>query len=306
MIFLKLTDGLGNQMFQYAYARYLQSIYGGKIFLDNTKLGSKHVRNFELDNFRLNKDVVTPSIWIQYIIRIYTKIIRLFLNRILKVSLHTYSGFSKYVHFCGYYTTDEPIKYYPFVHTSLPIKFVRGFFQSPKYFKSIKTDLKSDFCFKNNSNCRLNKISEEIRNVNSVCLHIRRGDFSLYNRFLVCDEEYYQTAIKVILSKVQNPVFYVFSNNHNDFEWIKNNYKFDGNIKYVDMLNSTIEDFYLMQQCKHFIISNSTFSWWAAYLASNTTKCVIAPKPWIKGEKYVQDIYDADWNVIETNNKHLI
>lgn len=302
MIFLKLTDGLGNQMFQYAYARYLQSVYGGKIFFDITKLGSKHVRKFELNNFVLNKNVIVPAIGIQYFIRIYTKIVRILLNRIFNVPLNSYKGFSEYVHFCGYYTTNEPIKYYSFVHTSFPIKFVRGFFQSPKYFNDIKNDIRNDLRLKFAPNSRLYRISEEIKNSNSVCLHIRRGDFSLYNRFMVCNEKYYKRGIDVILSKVSNPVFFVFSNNHNDIEWIKNNYKFDVNMRYVDMNNSAIEDFYLMQQCKNFIISNSTFSWWAAYLANNINKCVVAPHPWIRGEKYVEDIYDTDWDVIKIEN----
>ena len=68
MIFLKLTDGLGNQMFQYAFARYVQSVYGGKIYLDITKLGKRHVRSYGLDIFELNKDVVIPTRIIQFIV----------------------------------------------------------------------------------------------------------------------------------------------------------------------------------------------------------------------------------------------
>lgn len=79
MILLKLTDGMGNQMFQYAYARYLQSIYGGNIYFDLTKLGGKHVRSYDLNHFRLNSNVVIPSRFMQYASRFYTKIVRLFL-----------------------------------------------------------------------------------------------------------------------------------------------------------------------------------------------------------------------------------
>ena len=112
MILLKLTDGMGNQMFQYAYARYLQSIYGGKIYFDLTKLGWKHVRSYGLYHFRLNSDVVIPSKFLQYVSRFYTKIVRLFFNRLLGVSLHTEKGFHSYIKYLGYYTTDEPIRYF--------------------------------------------------------------------------------------------------------------------------------------------------------------------------------------------------
>ena len=300
MIFLKLTDGMGNQMFQYAYARYLQSIYGGRIYLDITKLGNKHVRSYALSYFKLNKDVVIPPLFLQYASRLYTKIVRLFFNRILRVSLRSEKGYSTFIRFLGYYTSDEPIKYYAFKRTIYPIKFVRGFFQSPKYFENIKALIQTEFELKVAISPELNNLKKELDSVNSVCLHIRRGDFALYDRFQICNEAYYQQGIEYMKSNVNNPVFYIFSNTHEDIEWIKQNIHLNGDIRYVDMENKDIEDFYLMQQCKHFILSNSTFSWWAAYLARHKRKIIVAPSPWIKNENNVEDIYDKDWKIIET------
>lgn len=301
MILLKLTDGMGNQMFQYAYARYLQSIYGGKIYFDLTKLGGQHVRSYGLNHFRLNSNVVIPSRFLQYASRFYTKIVRLFFNRLLGVSLHSEKGFHSYIKYLGYYTTDEPIRYFAFTRTFLPVKLVRGFFQSPKFFSSITTQIKQDFEIKENFNSTVESVRREIEACNSVCLHIRRGDFTLYDKFQVCDETYYQKGIDQIKNKVENPVFFVFSNSPKDLEWIKQNYRFNGNIRYVNVAKSAIEDFYLMRHCKHFVISNSTFSWWAAYLGENDDKMVIAPYPWIKEENYVDDIYDDGWIVLKNN-----
>lgn len=96
MIVLKLTDGLGNQMFQYAFARALQQRRNDKIYLDITKLGYGHIRSYSLDQFVLNEQVIVPIPLFQWVFRVYTKIIRLFLNRILGISLVTQEGFDRF------------------------------------------------------------------------------------------------------------------------------------------------------------------------------------------------------------------
>ena len=110
MIVLKLTDGLGNQMFQYAFARALQQRRNDKIYLDITKLGYGHIRSYSLDQFVLNEQVIVPIPLFQWVFRVYTKIIRLFLNRILGISLVTQEGFDRFTKI-GYYTTNEPIRF---------------------------------------------------------------------------------------------------------------------------------------------------------------------------------------------------
>lgn len=295
MIFLKLTDGLGNQMFQFAFALALKKNNNERIYLDVSKLGKFHVRSYGLDNFVLNERVIIPGKIVQWSVRFYMKLLRLFLNRVLRVSLHNQNGFNTYARL-GFYTTEEPIKYFDVLSTNYPVKFVRGFYQSGRYFSNIKEEIRKNFILKNIpvKESILN-IQDKILNCNSVCLHIRRGDYLKYPRFQICTEKYYQQAISYFKEKIADPVFFIFSNSHNDIEWIKRNYRLSATIVWVDLQNKEEEDFYLMQCCKHFIISNSTFSWWAAYLSVNEDKKVIAPYPWIRGEEYQDDIYEESW-----------
>ncbi len=104
-----------------------------------------------------------------------------------------------------------------------------------------------------------------------------------------------------------NPVFYIFSNNENDLEWIKKNYHFKDTVKqreiklkYVNLKNSDYEELRLMYNCKHFIISNSTFSWWGAYLSSYPKKIVIAPERWNLALENDDSIYLSDWIKLKT------
>lgn len=294
MIFLKLTDGLGNQMFQLAFALALKR-NNERIYLDISKLGESHVRSYGLDKFVLNDYIVIPGKIIQWSVRFYMKVLRLLFNRVLGVSLHTQKGFDTYVKF-GFYTTEEPIKYFNILSRNYPIRFVRGFYQSSKYFFAVKEDVKKNFELKNIPVKRtVLDMRNKILNCNSVCLHIRRGDYLKYPRFQVCTEEYYQQAISYFKKQYSDSVFFIFSNGHSDIEWIKKNYNFSASIVWVDLRNNEEEDFYLMQCCKHFIISNSTFSWWAAYLSNNKDKKVIAPYPWIRGDEYQDDIYEESW-----------
>ena len=99
--------------------------------------------------------------------------------------------------------------------------------------------------------------------------------------------------------KLKNPVFYIFSNNSEELMWIKENYRLgEYDIRYVDQKHSDYEELRMMYHCKHFIISNSTFSWWAQYLASNQEKVVIAPSKW-NNEENAEDIYMPGWEIVE-------
>lgn len=125
------------------------------------------------------------------------------------------------------------------------------------------------------------KIKDKIEETNSISLHIRRGDYLGHTLFGgICGEEYYQNAIGIILNKVKNPVFFIFSN---DIEWCKKNLNIDYPSYYIDWNKGeeSFRDMQLMSLCKHNIIPNSSFSWWGAWLNKNNNKIVIAPKNWI-------------------------
>ena len=131
----------------------------------------------------------------------------------------------------------------------------------------------------------------------SVSLHIRRGDYLAKISLQVLGlmpMEYYTKGIDYISSKKANTVYYIFSD---DINWVKENLKID-NARFVsgNIAKTHIEDLYLMSQCKHHIIANSSFSWWGAWLNDDQDKIVIAPKQWFnKGPQDTQDLIPGTW-----------
>ena len=107
------------------------------------------------------------------------------------------------------------------------------------------------------------------------------------------DLGYYKAALKPVLKQTNKPVIFVFSD---DPEWCKQNLKFSQNTIYVEGNKKGSEDMRLMMQCKHNIIANSSFSWWAAWLNQNSDKVVVAPKKWFNDPKIdVSDVIPKSW-----------
>lgn len=298
MIVVKLMDGLGNQMFQYAFARYLQSRYNEKIIFETSKLGKKAARLYGLDKLSLNSNVRLANKFENIILKLYSKIIRVICEKVFKISFNSNIGYYKMIKI-GLYTTEEPIKFFEFRYSKLPIKIVRGYFQSPKYFEQIENIIKQEFRVSTYCNEESEAFIRQLNNSESVCVHIRRGDYIGNEKFEICNEKYYRDAIKYCLEKLQNPRFYIFSNCPSDLKWIKDNFNLPGNKVYVDIGQNEFDDLRFMYNCKHFIISNSTFSWWASYLAENINKITVAPSRWYNSNEDTRDIYCSDWKLIQ-------
>ncbi len=135
---------------------------------------------------------------------------------------------------------------------------------------------------------------DRILNQNSVCLYVRRGDFLKYSIHNVCDLNYFNTLIDLIKKKVNDSVFYIFSD---DNEWVQKNLKIEGEHQFiVHNFPDFYEDFRIMKSCKHHIIPNSTFSWWAAWLANSNDKIVVTPETWLNSEEIDYSYFlQADW-----------
>jgi hypothetical protein len=147
-----------------------------------------------------------------------------------------------------------------------------GYWQHPDYSKDILPQLQREFCVKDEFYTKeFLKLKNEITNCNSISLHVRRGDYVTIGMF-VTELDYYLRAIKFITTIKDNPIIYVFSD---DMDWCKENFV---DVKYIHLQDYL--DFELMKLCKSNIITNSTFSWWAARLNPNPDKVVIAPEQW--------------------------
>jgi hypothetical protein len=119
---------------------------------------------------------------------------------------------------------------------------------------------------------------------------------SVRKEALICTEDYFYKGINVIKGKITNPIFFIFSD---DIDWVKNNMEFKNTKIYFEYGKDPVwEKLRLMYSCKHFIISNSTFSWWAQYLARNIDKIVVAPNRW-RNYRRIADVYEPHWILIE-------
>ena len=301
MIILKLESGLGNQLFQYAFARYLQKEYHETLYIDTRKLKKGQ---YGLKFFELNNNVRFLNLFLQYCLSIYTKLLWLLLKKINKSAYTTKEGAIQLSEWGWYYSYYETLfNYVDFKKTNYPVKIVSGFYQSASFFENAKIEVLNDLKFKGVLiNPNIIDLAREISSVESVCVHIRRGDYlspNVSEIFHVCTEEYYQKGLDYVRSLFPNSVFYVFSNTSHDIQWIQTHYQFPEGVEYVNMNNTGIDDFYLMSLCRHFVISNSTFSWWAAYLSKNENKIVVAPRPWVKKDYEYEGIYCKGWKVID-------
>jgi hypothetical protein len=110
----------------------------------------------------------------------------------------------------------------------------------------------------------------------------------------LCPISYYQNAINYISAQVEQPYFFIFSD---DMGWAKENLKMDLPCIYIDHNHGaeSYNDMRLMSLCQHHIIANSSFSWWGAWLNASSNKIVIAPKKWFANNNNVKDLLPIDW-----------
>jgi len=164
---------------------------------------------------------------------------------------------------------------------------IDGYFQSYKYFEDFKQEILNDFKFRDEI---LNKCQEEIsKYINPVSIHIRRGDYVNHPGFWNITPEYIQEAFNHFND--DEYTFLIFSD---DIEWCKQ--IFPEGVMFIE--GNQFEDLCLMSLCDHNVISNSSYSWWGAYLNQNENKKIISPKNWFIPAKPLDDLYPKEWIVI--------
>lgn len=261
MVHIKLAGGLGNQMFQYSfYKAFIKTNKNTKVKIDiSWYFDKKRISLYKLNIFN-NIKIKKPSNKFLIIKKYATKFRNLIYRVFNLFYIENDDGFDSNV-----ININKGIIY--------------GYFQNEKYFESVKDEVHDYFIFDIKEE-EIIKLAKEMENTNSVSIHIRRGDYLKYPKRYegICDLDYYEKAIEYMIKNVDNPVFYVFSN---DIEWAKENIKYN-NINYIDLscYEKDWYDMYLMSNCKNNIIANSSFSWWAAYLNKNKNKIVISPCKW--------------------------
>lgn len=311
MIILNLKDGLGNQLFEYAYARWLQEKYCDKLAFNNYYFDGKKRRAYSLNHFKLNPNIIHLNKWQQrsYNFRFLIRLMFCYRLDFFKwiTSKNRPKGLKKFLFASqkGLYVSFDPFLFFPFKKSNKKNKYIYGNFECYSYFKDIENILRDELEIIDEPNKENAKLIDEIDSSESVCVHIRRGDYldEKWSYLNVCNDYYYESAIKMIQKQVHNPTFFIFSNSSEDIIWIKRNYKIPRTARYIDLNNPDYEDFRLMCHCKHFIISNSTFSWWASFLSKNKDKIIIAPNKWENNSNYEEfkGIYMDNWIKVSTD-----
>lgn len=291
MVTLLLSGGLGNQMFQYAAAKALAKRLDTSLRIDTYSLTKKTqatTRAYELDIFNIDAPIVS-SLQSKCLIKL-----RPYIQR------HR-AFFQKF----GFLTDTYAILYQPVIETIKGNITMSGYFQNEKYFRNIASEIRHDFTFKKSLTDKNLSLSEKLKSITSVSVHIRRGDYlsnkSASANFITCDVDYYQKAIKTITERIKNPEFFVFSDDH---DWVRQNISFANYpVIFIDWNkgSDSYRDMQLMSLCKHNIIANSSFSWWGAWLNANPEKIVISPEKWFQDDKkneLLDDFYPEGWRKI--------
>ena len=293
---IRLQGGLGNQMFQYAFGRALSLRNGSKLFLDLSTLNPKKNRGYALDNFLLTPNFATSDILKGLITPHFA--FRKKLWKALKVPFK----------YAPTHILEKTFAYTPSIANNKTSAYYDGYWQSEKYFADFAGAVKADFAFRNEQLLQKCPQFDEICNTNSVAIHIRRGDYiknpKYKKRLYVCTLPYYLRAIAYLRERHSNLNFFIASD---DPKWVAENFELSNQTKLIKS-NSAIEDFFLMANCKHQIISNSSFSWWCAWLNRNPNKTVIAPNQWFTKFANIDygDIVPASWVKLPINTNETL
>lgn len=279
MIYVYMAGRAGNQLFRYSAARKISKETQRKIIVNFNpvyKSGFKNdlltlgIDNFEIDDGKIYRK--KSSLIQKLLVLIYRLIYKLFIKHPAKL-FKLQCKLIKFYSCFGIYFSD--LKRVDFsVDRKKKFIILLGCFESPTLLDDVEevyNEISRKGVSENNK-----AFFGEILSSNSICITIRRGDFLQYKEHDVCGKDFYYKAIERMKSLVENPVFFIFSD---DIEWCRENIKIPGFKVYYETGDDDVrEKLTMMMSCKNFIVSNSSFSWWAQYLSQNKNKIVIGPE----------------------------
>lgn len=281
-ILVHLCGGLGNQMFQYSFARALCAVRNADLFIDISAYEYDSKRKYQLD-FYINKNngiLLKNKLVDNFYIKFIKLINKLFYNRDHINIIDDELNFNNEV-----VKIDKNIGLF-------------GYWQNENYFLNFEDLIRNDYTIPINGYQNEALLKNEIANSNSIAVHIRRGDY-------ISDPDakefqgalglnYYTNAINYFSNKIPDAHFYFFSD---DIDYVKNQFKSNAKYHFVNCSKSLndFQEMCLMRLCKHFIIANSSFSWWAAWLGDYQSKVIVAPKVWFASQPSFDRICPENW-----------
>lgn len=294
MIVVRLWGGLGNQMFQYAFGYAMAKKNNTELILDTRFFTQEYLADnphFSKQKLNIMKFPIDYRKTINEDASL--KIINCFQKRNFSRIIRIPSSFKFPADQGLMYVKETRLNFLPKVYElSCNNFYFDGYWQTEKYFKEYKHELVRQFS--RHSIVVAEYVKENrLREQNTVAIHMRMGDYALKKQKLahynyVINPQYYKDAIKRIKGMVDNPKFFICSNN------IEKACKLLGDapeFTYVnkDRVMSDLDEFEIMSMCKHQIISNSTFSWWAAWLSKYENGIKIAPNIIFGNEKIIPE-----------------
>lgn len=281
---VRISDGLGNQMFQYAFAYALSQKSNAKVVLDPLFWGTS-LRKYQLEEFHiaLTRKMVSPF-W-DYLLGFGLRNGRRFKERYRQHSIRKNYQL---------YTEKQIMHYDASVWNQTQPTFFMGFWQTPRYFEDYYEDLRMQFTMKRPLSVQAGHYMDQIKQGISVALHIRRTDYVRKEGNATLQFRFYEEALNRLKKELGDFQLFVFTD---DKEFVKENFHLHNYILIENV--SDLEEFELMKGCAHHIVANSTFSWWAAYLGENKGGIVYAPCTGIWSEEF----YPKEWNLIYTDTE---
>jgi hypothetical protein len=286
MIITQLHGGLGNQLFQYAAGRALALKQGRSLYLDMRRFGPKQARQVEITKLRISARLL-PN-WAA----------RLFdeprPGQIAKWA-------TRKVVDCCWATRfeDREHGFDPEIRKLRGRSYLRGYWQTEKYFAEIRDVLREEFTSIEPPRKEISQYVERVAQEESLCLHVRRGDYVSHPKYRqthgALAAGYYTGAAEAILDSVRGAKVYVFSD---DPGWAAREFEgaFPLTMVSGEVTQTGVEDFVVMRACRHFVVANSTFSWWAAWLGEAEGSRVVAPQPWLRSvPSFERDLVPARW-----------
>jgi hypothetical protein len=263
MVITRLISGLGNQLFQYAIGRKISRHLNVPLKFDISWYQGLNNRDYNLYHFNIDADIATPE-------------------EIEHAKSH-------------FYYREKSFQYDPRYLAVPSTVYLEGYWQSELYFKDIAGQIRQELRLKTLPSVKNIVMAKAIQSCQSVSLHIRRGDYLLEPALHNCLLDYYDRAIGWISGQINDPHFFVFSD---DGHWAQANLKPDFPMTFVlhNDEKHCYEDLRLIRFCKHHITANSTFSWWGAWLSQSPHKLVCAPQRWFNpGFHEEEAIVPHDW-----------
>ena len=294
MIVVRLKGGLGNQMFQYAAGRELQRRNGGELALDLTLLLDRYPRkNVVFRDYNLDIFPIQPRFTLLSHLARHLPVPLLYMRGASALTrLQDWVGSQRYI--------SVYVGFYAEVMEARGNIYLDGYWQSPKYFEGSEDVLRREFVVKQPLSPQGEQVAARMAATDSICVNVRRTDYVTVQSSIdvhgFVGKEYYERGIAAIAPRLANPHIFLTSD---DVPWCKENLRFDYPTTVLGQEYKGYkfgEELTLMARCKHFLIPNSSFAWWAAWLGSSQDKIVVCPKHWFRESKIdSSDLVPPQW-----------